>query len=65
MTVTDGGVALPSSGVIIDTVTDTQNFILNQSVTIPLNSNLEYDITEYTITTNEQVSSIYLQQSCR
>ena len=60
MVVSGGG--LPA-GVTIVTVTDSQNFVLSSIQTIPLNSSLTYSITEYTITTIGQVSSIYLQQS--
>ena len=59
MVVSGGG--LPA-GVTIVTVTDSQNFVLSSIQTIPLNSSLTYSITEYTITTIGQVSSIYLQQ---
>ncbi len=60
MIVTGGG--LPA-GVTITTVTDSQNFVLSSTQNIPINSSLTYSITEYTITTDGQVSSIYLQQS--
>ena len=60
MVVSGGG--LPA-GVTIVTVTDSQNFVLSSTQTIPLNSSLTYSITEYTVTTIGQVSSIYLQQS--
>ncbi len=59
MVVSGGG--LPA-GVTIVTVTDSQNFVLSSTQNIPLNSSLTYSITEYTITTIGQVSSIYLQQ---
>jgi len=60
MVVSGGGLPV---GVTIVTVTDSQNFVLSSTQTIPLNSSLTYSITEYTITTIGQVSSIYLQQS--
>ena len=60
MIITGGG--LPA-GVTITTVTDSQNFVLSSAQNIPINSSLTYSITEYTITTDGQVSSIYLQQS--
>lgn len=60
MIVTGGG--LPA-GVTIDTVTNANNFVLSSAQNIPINSSLTYSITKYTVTTNGQASSIYLQQS--